>query len=105
MSKHKDEKIWQAIGPNFVVDTPGQDLGMYQGKRRDVADFIELDHPSFRDHLAGRSFPRAYLDEVKPVRVTREIIRQRRAAKKAEEVKEAKKVKKKKKAGQRRSAH
>jgi len=81
----KDEKLWRAFGPNHVVDTPPPEWGEYQGKREDVIDFIEIDHPGFRDHLEGRAFPKAELREIKPTLANSETIARRRAAKEKEE--------------------
>lgn len=76
------EKIWQAFGPNFVVNTPPPEWGEYQGKREDVITLIEIDHPGFQDHLEGRAFPKAELKEIKPTLANRKIIARLRAAKK-----------------------
>lgn len=75
-------RIWQAFGPNHSDDSRSPDplIGVYQGEKDTVVDWITLFHPDFREHLEGRKSPEARLVEVQPKVVTREMVTELKSA-------------------------
>jgi len=67
-------KIWQAYGPNYDDRAFPPYLGIFQGEKEDVIDWVDANHPGFRENLEGRKFPIAELKEIKPKKITREMV-------------------------------
>ncbi len=74
--------IWQAFGPNWSDDSRASDpsLGIFEGERDVVIDWVEAHNPWFRDHLEGRKYPKAQLIELNVNVITREMVDEYNAA-------------------------
>jgi len=77
-------KIWQVFGPNTSDDprVPDPYWGIYQGEYEVIVDWMDANHPGFRDHLEGRKFPKAGIREIIPKVVSRELVEKLVSAKK-----------------------
>jgi len=73
-------KIWEAFGPNYDDVGGPPRLGVFQGEKEDVIDWVDTNHPGFRDQLQGRKYPAAELREVTAKSVNRQMVDELRVA-------------------------
>ena len=81
-------KIWQAYGPNLAVcNQMGASpyYGVFRGEREDVIDWVDAEHPNFRNHIEGHLTPKAELREITPKEVTKEMTQKLRLVLKQKE--------------------